>query len=85
MVIRYQTETECKCKCKCEFESEIESQTQIEMHIVFQGYSLLVQEEGCIEQLSRVVMTVYSASDSKLHMYEDAICYDDCCCYSCRW
>ena len=30
-----------------------------------------MQEGGCIEQLSRVVMTVYSAFDSKLHMYED--------------
>ena len=51
------------------------------MYIVFKGYSLLVQEGGCIEQLSRLVMTVYSASDSKLHMYEDIIFYDDCCCY----
>ena len=32
-----------------------------------------MQEGGCIEQLSRLVMMVYSASNSKLHMYEDVI------------
>ena len=38
-----------------------------------------------IEQISRVVVTVYYASGSKLKTYQDVNCYDGCCCcYCCR-